>query len=92
VGKFMGLRLRAQLLSGLRPALITIGLYVLGSFLDWHFHWGLGRGLAGWVRFAASAGLTVLVFFIAAFYAGLSRAQRTALIRRLLVLRSPASR
>lgn len=92
VGKFLGLDLRSQLMSSLRPALITVGFYILASGVDGHFHWAAGRGLAGWARFAAGAGLTALLFLAAAFYMGLSHVQRTTLIRRLLALRAPASR
>ena len=92
VGRFLGVSLSSQLRSSLRPALITVLLYAVASWLDSHFNLAPGSGLKGWVRFLPGAGMTAIAFLAAAFYSGLSGPRRQTLIRRLRALRSPASR
>lgn len=92
VGRFLGVSLSSQLLSGLRPALVTLVLYGAASWLDSRFDLGGGAGLKGWIRFAVGAGLTAVLFLAAAFFSGLSGPRRKTLVRRLNALRTPTAR
>jgi O-antigen/teichoic acid export membrane protein len=92
VGRFLGVSLSSQLRSIIRPALVTISLYLFASWLDIHFHLVTRSGLRGWIIFAGGAGMTVVVFLVVAFYSGLSGPQRKAIYRRITAAKSPGSR
>jgi O-antigen/teichoic acid export membrane protein len=92
VGRFLGVSRSSQFLSSLRPALVTLVLYVAASWLDIRFDLGGVSGLKGWIRFLVGAGMTAVVFLAAAFYSGLSGAGRKTLIRRLRALKAPSGR
>jgi Na+-driven multidrug efflux pump len=89
VGRFLGVSISSQLRSSLRPALITILLYSLASWLDSHFPMVSRSGLRGWVVFFGGAGITAGVFLVAAFYSGLTGLQRRTILRRLRAVNSP---
>ena len=92
VGRFLGVSFSSQLRSSLRPALITILLYLSASWLASHLNLGGRSGLRGWINFVGGAGITAGVFLMVAFYSGLSGLQRKTLYRRLRAAKSPRSR
>jgi len=76
VGRFLGVPLRDQLRSAVRPALVTALLFGVAT--------GASRLLlaASLWELMPGSGLTLLVTAATAFYGGLSHAQRERLLRR----------
>jgi O-antigen/teichoic acid export membrane protein len=86
IGRFLGIEPSRQVHGIFRPALITIILFVVSmalgriiSNLDW-------SGWDGWLNLALSASVTCILMLLVSFYAGLSRAQREAMVHRLLAV------
>lgn len=89
VGRFLGTGLPLQLRTSLRPAVVTIVLYFAAAWLDSTLHWAVGSGMSGWLSFAAGAGLTGGAAVVAAFFLGLTSAQRKGILRRFHAADSP---
>jgi O-antigen/teichoic acid export membrane protein len=83
VGRFLGVSLKAQLRSILRPALVTLLLYVFALWLDRHINLGDSSDLIGWLKLIGGVGIAVGTFLVAAFYMGLSGLQQKAILLRL---------
>jgi len=92
VGRSLGESISSQLRSSFRPALITILLYSLASWLDSHVNLGGRSGLGGWINFIGGAGITAGVFLVVAFYSGLSGLQRKTIFSRLRAMNSAGAR
>ena len=92
VGRFLGASLVSQLRSSLRPAVITILLYSLASWLAGYINLGKKTVLMGWMSFGGGAVMTAGVFLMMAFYMGLSGLQRKTIFRRLRAANSLGSR
>ncbi|UCE40563.1 MAG: oligosaccharide flippase family protein [Candidatus Aminicenantes bacterium] len=92
IGRLLGLSIFSQLRSSLRPALVTILLYLFATWIQSYMHLGDESGLLRWVYFVLGAGITAGVFLAAAFYSGLSGRQRKIITGRLRSVYSPESR
>lgn len=91
VGRFLGVSVQSQLQNSLRPALVTVSLYLFASWLDGRINLGSQTGLMGWINLGGGSGITAGVFLLAAFHLGLSGPQRKSALRRLRALRASRS-
>jgi O-antigen/teichoic acid export membrane protein len=83
VGRFLSISLSSQLKGMLRPALVTVLLFLLTTKLSSLLISGKRFGTGGWIELALAVGVTCGVVFLAAFYAGLSGTQRRRILRRV---------
>jgi O-antigen/teichoic acid export membrane protein len=84
VGRSLGISLYAQLKSVLRPAFITVLLYILAlSIAD-------VSTVSTWIGLILSSGVTFVVVSLLAFYTGLSDDQRGRILQRVRLLTRPA--
>ncbi len=85
IGRFLGVRLSAQLKSVPRPAIITLLLFALAL--------GASKVLSAntWAGLTLSVAVTVIVMSFLAFYSGLSNAQRKHILQRVRVVVRPAA-
>jgi O-antigen/teichoic acid export membrane protein len=83
IGRFLGVALSTQVNGILRPAIVTIFMFVLSISLDTFFSTLTWAGARGWFLFILSAGITGIVMLVLSFYAGLSSAQRGNIMGRL---------
>ena len=83
VGRFLGVSLSSQLKGILRPALVTVLLFVLASGLSRLLPTLTWSGVRGWINLFLSAGVTGILLLSLSFYAGLSSDQRRAIVRRV---------
>lgn len=91
VGRLLSVNFSSQLKSSFRPALVTVSLYSLASWLDSYMNLGNKSGLRGWINFFGGAGITAGVFLVVTFYLGLSGIQRKTIFRRLRAMNSSGS-
>jgi O-antigen/teichoic acid export membrane protein len=83
IGRFLHIDFSRQSNAILRPAIVTIFLFLVAI--------GLSRlavdpgwsGLSGWIMFIVAAGLTGILMLVVSFYAGLSTAQRLSMVYRI---------
>jgi O-antigen/teichoic acid export membrane protein len=82
VGRLLALPLSSQLRAALRPATVTITLFLAASFWDrlsssasWHL-------ISGWFSLAVAVGVTSTFISLLAFYTGLSKTQRNRIWKR----------
>jgi hypothetical protein len=77
VGRFLGISISSQLRGLLRPAFVTlllfVSFYVLGNYLT----------ATTWLTLILSGGLSVGMLFLFAFYFGMNAEQRTSLLNRI---------
>lgn len=89
VGRLLGVNILSQLRSSFRPALVTISLYSVATWLVSSTNMGNKLGLTGWINFIGGAGLTACACLVAAYYLGLSGLQRKTILNRLRAMKSP---
>jgi hypothetical protein len=80
VGRFLGIPLAAQLKAVVRPALVTVLLWVPMSRLAY-----VGAE-SSWLGLIFSVGATLVVIFLFAFYGGLAGDQREQIVQRVRLL------
>jgi O-antigen/teichoic acid export membrane protein len=83
IGRFLGVALSSQLNGILRPAIVTVFMFLLSIALDGPFSTLAWAGATGWFLFILSAGITGIVTLLLSFYAGLSSTQRGNIVRRV---------
>jgi hypothetical protein len=85
IGRFLGVRLLAQLKSVPRPAFVTLLLFTLALTAS--------HSLSAntWAGLTLSVGITVIVMSFLAFYSGLSNDQRKNILRRVRLVVQPAA-
>ena len=82
VGRLLMLPLCSQLRGTLRPAAVTITLFLGASLCDALASSGRWQPVTGWLSLVVAAGITFVVISLAAFYTGLSSKQRNRLWKR----------
>jgi O-antigen/teichoic acid export membrane protein len=92
IGRFLGVQPAAQLRWMVRPMLATLGIFTLAAFLARWVSLPSGADLTRWLAFLFFAALTGLVMLTLSFYAGLTGAQRQAILRRIRAVLSTAER
>jgi O-antigen/teichoic acid export membrane protein len=85
VGRFLGVSLYSQLKSVLRPAFITVLIFMLMLSADDFLT------ASTWVGLIVSVGLTLVVVSLLAFYTGLSDDQRRRILQRVRLVTRPAT-
>ncbi|MGH7491210.1 MAG: lipopolysaccharide biosynthesis protein [bacterium] len=80
IGRFLGIPLAAQLKAVVRPALVTVLLWVPLSRL------GYVGTESSWLGLVFSVGATLAVLFLVAFYTGLASDQRDQILLRVRML------
>jgi hypothetical protein len=83
IGRFLGAALSSQLSGILRPALVTMFLFLLSIAVDSFLSPLPWAGAKGWFLFILAAGITGIGMLVLSFYAGLSSAQRGIIVRRV---------
>lgn len=83
VGRHLGIRFYSQLKSVLKPAFLTILLYLLAGNLAGMLSLDRLSGLKAWSSLALSSVLTGGFVFLLSFYLGLSSNQRSSISMRL---------
>lgn len=83
VGRHLGIGFCSQLKSVLKPASLTILLYLLAGNLAGIFSFDRLGGLRAWSGLALSSILTGCCIFLLSFYLGLSSNQRSGITMRL---------
>jgi len=83
VGRFLKVAFSSQLKSILRPVLVTMLLFLLASKIGGLLTESIRFTAIGWTDFILSAGVTLCVVILLAFYAGLSDNQRGHVLRRI---------
>jgi O-antigen/teichoic acid export membrane protein len=83
IGHFLGIQLSSRLNSLVRPAVVTIPLFLIAFGVDKFIPVTVGTGIKGWIIFLLSAGVTGIVMLFISFYAGLSSDQRKSIISRI---------
>ncbi len=83
IGRFLGISLQRQLAGVIRPAAVTVLLFMSCARLDCILAGHLPSGTKGWAALVASAGVTFVVFLLVAFRAGLSVSQRRSVLKRV---------
>jgi O-antigen/teichoic acid export membrane protein len=86
VGRFLGVSISSQLRSSIRPALVTILLYSIASWMESYINLDIKSDLMRWINLIGGAGITAGVFLVVTFYLGLSEIQREKIFRRLRAL------
>jgi len=89
VGRFLRLPLALQLGAALKPALVTGVLFAAALILGERFSGLPFSGLRGWIFFALLGSATLLVSSLTAFFLGLSKKQRSKIIRRIKAVIAP---
>jgi len=90
IGKFLGVPFSSQLNGTFRPVIVTILVFFLSMTLDNFFLDLAWSGVNGWLIFILSASVTGILMLGLSFYAGLSRAQRRNMVRRIQAVVAPA--
>jgi O-antigen/teichoic acid export membrane protein len=83
VGHLLGIKVSSQIRGMIRPAAITLTMFVIAAVLDNLLPTINWSGAQGWLFFILSAALTGILMLIVSFYAGLSTDQRKNMIQRV---------
>jgi O-antigen/teichoic acid export membrane protein len=83
IGRFLGVTFSSQFNGLLRPAIVTILMFLLSTRLDVFFLDLSQPGLKSWLVFILSASITGILMLVISFYAGLSSTQRRSIVRRI---------
>jgi O-antigen/teichoic acid export membrane protein len=86
VGRLLGISFLAQLRRALRPAYVTIFLFLLATFFDYFV---LANGYVtvdGWIVLGIYASISFIVVLALAFYFGLSPFQREMIVERIRIV------
>jgi O-antigen/teichoic acid export membrane protein len=83
INRYFGFSILPRIGRALRPAVVTVVLFLLAIGVDKFTAPTTGSGLAGWLLFLLFAGTTGILMLVVSFYAGLSGDQRTAMLRRV---------
>jgi len=83
VGRFLRVSLCSQLKGSLRPAFITVLLFLLASKLGSLLFESNWLAAEGWIELILSVGVTLGALLFLTFYAGLSYSQRRKVLQRV---------
>lgn len=86
MGRFLGLPLTTQLKGVIRPALVTLLVFMFAAWAGGEIPVRLFSGVKGWLALLAAAGLTCLFLLIVVVYLGFTARQRTMLGERVQLL------
>jgi O-antigen/teichoic acid export membrane protein len=92
IGRFLGVPLSSQLKGSLRPALISLLLFLLAVSLDTLVYINRQFLVKGWIGLIIASGVTFCVVLLFAFFAGLSGVQRRNIFRRIQIIMTPGSK
>ena len=91
VGRMLKIPLTSQIKAIIRPALVTMALFLAASALDSVLPTSSWHSLSGWMAFLFSAGLTFCCVLVFAFVGGLSTKQQQIIFRRIRAVLSISS-
>ena len=83
ISRFLGISFLAQLKSSIRPAIVTIILFIIASKLDNLNQIFSLTGFKGWIVLIFGVMATVAVVFLVAFATGLTSSQRKKVLSRI---------
>lgn len=86
ISRFLGISFLSQLKSSIRPASITLILFIIASKLDNLNGLFNLTGFKGWIILILGVIITVIVVFLVAFATGLSSHQRKKVLSRMKLL------
>lgn len=86
VGRYLNIRLITQLISSLRPALITVILFIGATWINgWSFLTHLLQETR-WIGLIIGGGGSFIIILVAAFLIGLNAGQRDRIINRVKIV------
>jgi hypothetical protein len=83
IGRFLDIKFSNQSNAIVRPAIVTVLLFLISIGLSNLAAGSSWSGLSGWFVFILSASITGALVLIVSFYAGLSKTQRLSIVRRI---------
>lgn len=83
VGRFLNVSPSSQLKSILRPALVTILIFLMASMLGDLLVKNSRFAVSGWIELILLVGVTLGITLLFAFYTGLSKNQRKNILQRV---------
>lgn len=83
VSRYLEISFKSQFKNLIRPALVTIVLFVAASGIDMILKSITLTGVPGWAILIIGTGLTAILALILAFYSGLSQTQRDRILSRI---------
>jgi len=86
VGRILSISIKDQLISIIRPALVTIFLFLFACLFEKFIPSQNWHGFSGWILLATSAILTAIILLGLSFYLGLSKIQQKIVLTRLEIL------
>jgi O-antigen/teichoic acid export membrane protein len=92
VARFLGIDILSQLRSSVRPALVTILLFLCATWLGGYINLDDKTGFIRWINLIFGAGMSAGVFLVTAFYFGLSAFQRQTILKRLRAMNTSGYR
>jgi len=86
VGGLLKVSLSSQFKSSIRPAIVTIILFLLAMGLENQVRAHMVGGLSGWIRLILFACLTALIISCVSFLGGLTSRQRRSILNRIRIV------
>jgi O-antigen/teichoic acid export membrane protein len=83
IGRFLDIKFPNQSNAIVRPAIVTVLLFLISIGLSTMAAGSSWSGPSGWFVFILSASITGALILIVSFYAGLSKTQRLSILRRI---------
>jgi O-antigen/teichoic acid export membrane protein len=83
IGRFLGTSLFFQLKAALRPALVTILLFLFASRLNNFFNNGTASAASSWIEFFFAVAVTLGVISLLSFFLGLTISQQKRIFQRV---------
>lgn len=83
INRYFGFSILSRIGRALRPAAVTVALFLLAIGLDKFTALTTGSGLSGWLLFFLFAGMTGILMLAISFYTGLSGEQRKSMLKRV---------
>ena len=83
IGQFLKINLSTQIKASIRPALVTITLFLAATGIESRLPTQSWHSIEGWVFFFLSAGLTACLVLVISFISGLSSEQQKTILNRV---------